>query len=173
MKSSATSPTRNSSVVGATLSSVGEEDIQNFIDLLECSLDVGIDEVEVPEMHNDEGREITNAEGLNVEAHVPGSNVSPSLAQVIERKFECPEAVFCFYEQYSRGKGFSMRHGRKTRMSLALELVIGKHNRKAEQVQKLATSTWDRIVCLVVPSEKSKRKRREDKEKEPSPSISF
>ncbi|MED6113487.1 hypothetical protein PIB30_071257 [Stylosanthes scabra] len=35
MKSSATSPTRNSSVTGATLSSAGK-DVQNFIDLLEA-----------------------------------------------------------------------------------------------------------------------------------------
>ncbi|MED6146656.1 hypothetical protein PIB30_036540 [Stylosanthes scabra] len=54
----------------------------------------------------------------------------------------------------------------KTCMSIALELVMGKHNRKAEQIQEMATKTWDKIVCLVVPSEKSKRKRLEDKESE-------
>ncbi|MED6105906.1 hypothetical protein PIB30_000034 [Stylosanthes scabra] len=61
----ATSPTGNSSVTGATLGS-SSEDIQTFIDLLECSLDVGIDNVEVPKIHIDKGREIAIADTLTL-----------------------------------------------------------------------------------------------------------
>ncbi|MED6187290.1 hypothetical protein PIB30_119175 [Stylosanthes scabra] len=114
MESSATSPTGNSSFTGSTIRSIGE-DVESLIDILECTLDVGIDDVEVSEMPTDEDREIEAPEAPNVGAHVTGSYVSPTLAQVFAMEFDCPEAAFRFYEQYSRGKGFSMRHGRSVK----------------------------------------------------------
>ncbi|MED6113663.1 hypothetical protein PIB30_072936 [Stylosanthes scabra] len=69
--------------------------------------------------------------------------------------------------------GYLDKVDEKTRMSLALELVMGKHNRKAEQVGEMATSIWDKIIYWAVSTEKRKRKKREDKETSHSPSISF
>ncbi|MED6203599.1 hypothetical protein PIB30_119123 [Stylosanthes scabra] len=66
---------------------------------------VGIDDVEVPEMQNDEIRENGDA-GFECRSTCCGF-------RVLQMEFDCPEAAFQFYEQYSRGKGFSMRHGGK------------------------------------------------------------
>ncbi|MED6223942.1 hypothetical protein PIB30_079039 [Stylosanthes scabra] len=79
----------------------------------EGSLDIGIDAVEVAEVHTDEVGENSVAEVSNVEAHVAGSNVPLTLAEVIEMGMF--GRAFQFYEQYRRGKGFSMRHGRKSK----------------------------------------------------------
>ncbi|MED6213599.1 hypothetical protein PIB30_094937 [Stylosanthes scabra] len=51
-------------------------------------------------------------------------------------------------------EGYLDKVDEKTRMSLALKLVMGKHNRKVDQVQELAMSTCDKIVRRAMSTEK-------------------
>ncbi|MED6220868.1 hypothetical protein PIB30_048942 [Stylosanthes scabra] len=56
----------------------------------------------------------------------------------------------------------------RTRMQIALDLVMGKHNPKADEVCKLAISTWDRKVLIAkakMNPRKYKRMARERKAK--------
>ncbi|MED6123423.1 hypothetical protein PIB30_049022 [Stylosanthes scabra] len=69
--------------------------------------------------------------------------------------------------------GYLDKVDEKTRMSLALELVMGNHNRKADAVRDMATSTWDKIVCRAILAERRKRKKSGEMESQPSNSTSI
>ncbi|MED6140982.1 hypothetical protein PIB30_098916 [Stylosanthes scabra] len=70
-------------------------------------------------------------------------------------------------------EGYLDKVDEKTGMSLALELIMGKNNRKANRMPKMAKSTWDKIVCRAASTEKRKRRKFEEKETQHSPSTSI
>ncbi|MED6195900.1 hypothetical protein PIB30_042225 [Stylosanthes scabra] len=76
------------------------------------SLDVRFDAVEVRPFDVG-GGETQDDEGSNGVEHDPHANSSCTLDEVMRIEFDTPEEAVCFYKRYSRGKGFSMRHGRK------------------------------------------------------------
>ncbi|MED6125962.1 hypothetical protein PIB30_073642 [Stylosanthes scabra] len=61
----------------------------------------------------------------------------------------------------------------KTRMSLALDLVMGKHNRKSEELKVKALRTWNKKISHKESQPKRKKKKISHKESQPSLRISF
>ncbi|MED6167814.1 hypothetical protein PIB30_006094 [Stylosanthes scabra] len=71
--------------------------------LMDCPFDVLMEDVAMGAGETHEIRDIVQ-NGL-------GSSMI-SVAEVLEMEFENPEEASCFYERYSRAKGFAMRQGR-------------------------------------------------------------
>ncbi|MED6220866.1 hypothetical protein PIB30_048940 [Stylosanthes scabra] len=79
------------------------------------SLDVGIHDVDVAEVDGIGDGETQDADGSETVEQVHRLDVCPTFVEVMAMEFKSSEDAIRFYKQYSRGKGFSMRHGRKLR----------------------------------------------------------
>ncbi|MED6209893.1 hypothetical protein PIB30_059105 [Stylosanthes scabra] len=132
-----------------------EVDYVNVIELLDGSLDVGIDDVDVGEVAVDGDGETHNVGGSEGVDHVRRLDACHTFEEVMAMEFESPETVVqndggVWVAQWIKHSymwdNYVMEVTDWTRMQIALELVMGKNNPKANEVCSLAIRTWDKKV---------------------------
>ncbi|MED6221744.1 hypothetical protein PIB30_057661 [Stylosanthes scabra] len=105
----------------------------NILEFLDSSLYVGIDDVDVGE-----------ADAIGEEFEMKWMAM---LDDCDVREVEWVKDLYAKKELWSTAYKKTMVTD-KTRMQIALDPVMGKHNPKVDEVCKLAISTWDRKVLI-------------------------